>query len=190
MSKRYCLLLLNIAACILFLCAGSAFASLEEIKTAILKEDYQTAKTLSEAALAAKSLGAQEEEVLYYLALSQLYLGQIEKARGNFQKVVDSTKNMDLSDQATIGVISSYYLNGDYRASLKRSHQLLSERPNSNYLSLVYLKIARANLKLRNWEPARRFLLKVVTDFPDSLEAYTAKKLLEEKQFFTVQVGA
>jgi cell division septation protein DedD len=29
-----------------------------------------------------------------------------------------------------------------------------------------------------------------MNDFPDSLEAYTAKQLLEEKQFFTVQVGA
>jgi tetratricopeptide (TPR) repeat protein len=97
---------------------------------------------------------------------------------------------MDLSDQATVGVISSYYLGGDYREALKRAHQLLSQHPESNYLSLIYLKIARANLKLRNWEPAQRFLTKIVTDFPDSLEAYTAKKLLEEKQFFTVQVGA
>lgn len=189
MKRKTWFLILSIFLGVFFLVAP-ALASLEEIKTAILKEDYQAAKTLSEAALAGSSLGSQEEVVLYYLALSQLYLGQIEKARGNFQKVVDTTKDMDLSDQASIGIISSYYLDGDYRASLKRAHQMLSQRSDSNYLSVVYLKIARADLKLRNWEPARRFLLKVVTDFPDSLEAYTAKKLLEEKQFFTVQVGA
>jgi len=190
MRNKNRFLILNIFICVFLFLETPAFASLEEIKTAILKEDYQTAKTLSEAALANHSLGTKEEQILYYLALSQLYLGQIEKSRGNFQKVVDSTSNMDLRDQATIGVISSYYSGGDYREALKRSHQMLSQRPDSNYLSLVYLKIARANLKLRNWEPARRFLLKVMSDFPDSLEAYTAKKLLEEKQFFTVQVGA
>jgi tetratricopeptide (TPR) repeat protein len=97
---------------------------------------------------------------------------------------------MDLYDQACIGVISSYYLAGHYREALKRAYQLLAQRPDSNYLSLIYLKIARVNLKLQHWDPARRFLKKVMNDFPDSLEAYTAKQLLEEKQFFTVQVGA
>lgn len=190
MKNKKLSFIVGILLCAFFFLSVPAFASLEEIKTAILKEDYQAAKTLSETALAGSSLGSSEEVVLYYLALSQLYLGQAEKARGNFQKVVDTTKDMDLSDQASIGIVSSYYLDGDYRASLKRAQQLLSQHPNSNYASVIYLKIARADLKLRNWEPARRFLLKVVNDFPDSLEAYTAAKLLEEKQFFTVQVGA
>jgi tetratricopeptide (TPR) repeat protein len=168
---------------------ANIFASLEDVKTAVLQEDFVKTKALCEEALLS-SAGSEEEHLLYYLALSQLYLGENEKARGNFQKIVDGTKDMDLYDQASAGVISSYDIAGDYREALKRSHQLLLQRPESNYLSLVYLKIARANLKLRNWEPARRYLKKIMADFPDSLEAYTAKQLLEEKQFFTVQVGA
>lgn len=172
-----------------WLVVNPAKASLEDIKTAVLQEDFLTVRTLCEEALA-RNTGSQEEGLLYYLALSELYLGETEKARGNFQKIVDGTKDMDLYDQASAGVISSYDIAGDYREALKRSHQLLSQRPDSNYLSLIYLKIARANLKLRNWEPARRYLKKIMADFPDSLEAYTAKQLLDEKQFFTVQVGA
>jgi tetratricopeptide (TPR) repeat protein len=175
---------------VLFSFLQNAWASLEEIKTAVLQEDFEKVKTLSQDALASQSLGQEQEEVRYYLALSQLYTGEHNTARGNFQMIADGTKNMDLYDQACIGVISSYYLAGHYRESLKRAHQLLAQRPDSNYLSLVYLKIARANLKLQHWDPARRFLKKIMNDFPDSLEAYTAKQLLEEKQFFTVQVGA
>jgi len=174
----------------LFLFTSLAEASLEDIKTAVLQEDFAKVKTLSEQALASPLPGTEQEQILYYLALSQLYAGEDNEARGNFQRIVDSTKDMDLYDQSCIGVISSYYLSGYYREALKRSHQLLAQRPDSNYLSLVYLKIARANLKLRNWEPARRYLKKVMNDFPDSLESYAAKQLLEEKQFFTVQVGA
>lgn len=174
----------------LFISSAPALASLDDIKTAILKEDFATAKKLSETALSDSSLQADEAAVLYYLALSQLHLGDPVSARGNFQKAIDVTTDVSLSDQATIGLISSYDITGDYRASLKRCQEFLAKRPDSNYLSVIYLKIARSNLKLRNWEPARRFLLKVVNEFPDSLEAYTARKLLEEKQFFTVQVGA
>lgn len=168
----------------------NAWASLEEIKTAVLQEDFAKVKSLSQAALAAPLAGQEQDQVRYYLGLSQLYTGEYNAARGNFQRIVDGTKDMDLYDQACIGVISSYYLAGHYREALKRSHQLLTQRPDSNYLSIVYLKIARANLKLQHWEPAQRYLQKVMSDFPDSLEAYTAKQLLEEKQFFTVQVGA
>ncbi len=170
--------------------AQVAAASLEEIKTAVLQEDFARVKVLSQEDLASKSLAGKQEEVLYYLALSELYTGEPNAARGRFQRIVDSTKNMDLYDQACIGVINSYYLTGFYREALKRAQQLLAQRPESNYLSLVYLKIARVNLKLQHWEPAQRFLKKVMNDFPDSLEAYTAKQLLEEKQFFTVQLGA
>jgi len=190
MKQRLLPLIFIFSLAVLFFLAAPDLASLDEIKTAILKEDYEKARTLSEEALASKALGSEETSTLYYLALSQLYLGQSIRARGNFQKVIDTTNDINLSDQATIGLISSYDLNGDYRASLKRCQQFLNDRPDSNYLSVIYLKIARANLKLRNWEPARRYLLKVMNDFPDSLEAYAAQKLLEEKQFFTVQVGA
>lgn len=189
MIKRYQLLFIGFILGV-FLFSSVAWASLEEIKTAVLQEDFPKVKALSQEALNTKALGAEEDEVRYYLALGQLYAGEDNTARGNFQRVVDSTKNMDLYDQAYIGVISSYYLEGHYREALKHAHQLLAQRPTSNYLSLIYLKIARVNLKLCNWDPARRFLKKVMNDFPDSLEAYTAKQLLEEKQFFTVQVGA
>lgn len=171
--------------------AGKVYAQpLEAIREAILEEDYLQAKALSEQALSFEVHVVEKEEASYYLALSELYLGDYNKARGTFQKIVDGTKDIDLYDKASIGVISSYHLEGEYREALKRCDDLLKERGGSNYLSLIYLKIARINLKLSHWGPARRYLKKILKEFPDSLEAYSAKQLLEEKKFFAVQVGA
>ena len=108
-----------------FLFPSFSEGSLEDIKTAVLQEDFAKVKTLAKEALATESLGAERERILYYLALSQLYAGEENEARGNFQRLVDSTKDMDLYDQSCIGVINSYYLTAHYREALKRAHQLL-----------------------------------------------------------------
>jgi cell division septation protein DedD len=57
-------------------------------------------------------------------------------------------------------------------------------------LSLIYFKIAGADLKLMRWEDAGKYLNKIINEFPESPEAPVAKQLLEEKQYFAVQVGA
>ena len=70
------------------------------------------------------------------------------------------------------------------------ANELLKKGPRSEIESLVYLKLARANLKLSRWEEAQKYLKKIIKDFPQSPESHLAKQLLEEKQYFTVQVGA
>ena len=45
-------------------------------------------------------------------------------------------------------------------------------------------------MKLAHWNEARKYLEKITTDFPDSMEVHVAKQLLNEKQYFAVQVGA
>ena len=57
-------------------------------------------------------------------------------------------------------------------------------------MSLIYLKTARIHLKLTQWKEAKEYLQKVINEFPQSLEAPIAQKLMEEKEFFTVQVGS
>ena len=40
------------------------------------------------------------------------------------------------------------------------------------------------------WEDANEYLNKIINEFPKSPEAPVAKQLLEEKQYFAVQVGS
>ena len=181
-----------VSFCIFFLRnpGCSCAATLEDVKTLVLKEDFGGARILAKEALSESHSRNQENEIKYYIALSDLYLGDHQKARDIFKSIVNQTSSDDLYDQSTIGIINTYFLEGSYEQVLDKVNQLLKKRGDSNFLSLIYLKKARANLKLARWNEARKTLRKIVEEFPDSLEVFAAKQLLEEKKYFTVQVGA
>ena len=81
-------------------------------------------------------------------------------------------------------------LAGFYKDTIKEGDRLLRKVPNSSSKSLVFLKIARAHLKLMEWKEAKKYLHAIIDQYPQSFEAPIAKGLLEEKEFFAVQVGA
>ena len=81
-------------------------------------------------------------------------------------------------------------MEGFYTDALNTAKKLLKKSPYSSFLSLIYFKIAGADLKLMRWEEAHDFLNKIIKEFPQSPEAPIAKQLLEEKQYFAVQVGS
>ena len=89
-----------------------------------------------------------------------------------------------------MGVMESLYTVGFYKEALKEGEALLRKSPDSQLLTLIYLKLARAHLKLREWEQARDYLTRVVQKFPASVEYPIARQLLEERDYFSVQVGA
>ncbi len=172
----------------------SAHASadkIDDIRFLVLKEDFVKARETSIEFLSRKeNRDYYFEEPTYYVALSNLYLGDYDDALKGFKIVSRNSKSLDLRDQASIGEINAYYLKGHYNEALKKAKNLLRQRPDSNFLSTIYLKIARSNLKLAHWDSARKTLHRIVGEFPDSLEAFTAKQLLDEKKYFTVQIGA
>ncbi|MFT5388139.1 MAG: hypothetical protein ACI9E5_001275, partial [Candidatus Omnitrophota bacterium] len=62
--------------------------------------------------------------------------------------------------------------------------------PQSDYLSLLYFKLARVEFKQSEWMDARLLLRKIMNEHKNSLDVYLAEQFLKEKQFFSVQVGA
>ena len=66
----------------------------------------------------------------------------------------------------------------------------MNRHPKSEMMGLMYLKAARSNLKLARWIKAKEFLQRILKEYPESFESGVARQLLEEKQYFTVQVGA
>lgn len=185
-NKRHLLLL----CCALFFLCGAAKVSLTDIETAIIQEDFEKAGTLTREFIDSKPTKRELDEALYYLGISQTRLGHYTQARSTFNLLVSGFPKPSLRDKAYLGYTDSLYLDGQYPGALKIAEELLTKSPHSEYLSLIYLKLARANLKLAQWDKAKDYLNKIITEFPQSLEAHTAKQLLEEKQYFAVQVGA
>ncbi len=166
------------------------YAQLPDIEAAVMDKDYAKARDLASEIIKDSNNAADRTQAQYYYGLAQLRLGQYTDARDSFQKVMEDKPAQDLYDKAGLSLTEGYYVEGRYSDALEAANHLLRKSPHSSFLSLIYFKIAGADLKLMRWEDANQFLNKIVDEFPQSPEAPVAKQLLEEKQYFAVQVGS
>ncbi len=163
---------------------------LADLQAAIIQEDYKGANGLAQELLKRRLSRGQAAEAQYYLGLSHLRLGEYSQGYEVFKRLLAERPVVDLYDKASVGVIDALYMQGQYANALKEAMSLMGKRRDSELLSLIYLKAARANLKLARWSKSREFLQKIVMEYPQSFEADVARGLLEEKQYFAVQVGS
>lgn len=178
--------------CLALMVSGhfSAFAALADIEAAVMNKDYSQARDLASQIIKDSNNIQEKAQAQYYYGLAQLRLGQYADARNAFQAVMDAHPSQDTYDKAALSLIEGYYMEGSYTDALSTANQLLKKSPYSSFLSLIYFKIAGADLKLMRWEDANKYLTKIVNEFPKSPEAPVSRQLLEEKQYFAVQVGS
>ena len=155
-----------------------------------MRRDYAKAQNLSEAHIDRHSRSARDGDARYYLGLSYLQQGETDLAREIFRELVRTGSDGSLKDKAYLGLLDTFLHDGRYEQADRSLREVLSARPNSDYLSLFYLKGAQANLKMARWHTAEDLLQKIVQRYPHSPEAHRAKQLLREEQYFAVQVGA
>jgi len=175
---------------VLFCLMGFSKPGLEDIQKAIIQKDYIQAKELAKHFIGQNPNRKQSDEAHYYLGLSLLYLGDFSQAREVFTQLIRYKPIKVLRDKAYLGVVDSLLLEGNYKEAINMANKVLRKRPKTEFESLVYLKLARANLKLANWKNAKKYLSKIINKFPNSLEVYVAKQLMDEKQYFAVQIGS
>lgn len=162
----------------------------DDIQTAVLKQDYAFVRDNAQSFLATHPAKNEAAEVKNYLGLSLLRLGQIAEAREIFKNSIKEESTPKYRDQAYIGLFDSYYIEENYDEALKVAQKVLKISPRSDFITLIYLKLARANFRLAQWDKAKDFLDHIVREYPNSAEAHVAQQLLDEKQYFSVQVGA
>ncbi len=165
-------------------------ASLADIEKSVMQQDYEQAVALAEDFLGSAGDGAAAHQASYLLGVSYLRLGEWGRASRTFKDLLKEELGKDLRDKAYIGLFDCYYQQAKYKRALKTIETLLDIGSRSNYLSLIYLKAARVNIKLSRWKQAKEYLQRIIDRFPDSFEYHTARQLLEEEQYFAVQVGA
>jgi tetratricopeptide (TPR) repeat protein len=181
----FCLVL-----CVATLPVKAADVTLADIQTAFLQKEYTKTKELVEAFVTQSADPKEKIEALYYAGVSDLWLGDYLKARKTIHRVIDAKPDRAMQDKASLALVDTYYMEGDYREALQRGEDLLERSSQSEFLSSIYLKLARANLKLARWKKGREYLQKILDEYPNSLERYHVDQLLQENQFFAVQVGS
>ena len=163
---------------------------IQDVEVALMEKRFDDARHLAYNFISQTQDKTLKAQAQYYLGVAQLKLGSYAYARKVFKDLIFSHPSKALEEKATIGLIDGLYLDEQYKEALTQSESLLSKSTHSDYLSLIYLKTARANLKLAKWQKAKGMLERIAREFPNSPEAVSAEQLLNEKQFFTVQVGS
>ena len=164
--------------------------SIEDIESALMEKRFDDARHLAYDFASQTPDPALKAQAQYYLGLAQLKLRNYSSARKVFKEIIAAHPLPSLEEKVRLGLIDGLYMDGNYQEALTQAEAMLKKFNQSNYLSLIYLKIARANLKLAKWQKAQTNLQKIIRDFPQSPEFASAEQLLKEKQFFTVQIGA
>lgn len=179
------------ALMIMMMLAGQVqAATLTDVEAAVMEKNYADAGQMAAEVLKENKDHKTRAQAEYYLGLSQLRQGQYAQSRKSFRITMQATDSTELYDKAALGLMEGLYMADHFKDALKEGEALLRKHPDSPAKSLIYLKIARANLKLMQWPKARDYLQKIITEFPESFEAPIAQGLLEEKEYFTVQVGS
>lgn len=180
------------AVCIiaLFFAPCAAQAGLTEIQGALLEKDFGRVENLSNELLAASPSKEIHHPALYYLALSQIQLTKYSEAEETLRQLIKENPSKALRDQSYLALFDVYFIKEEYPEALSIIEKLHRISSDSDFLSLMNLKLAKVSLKLSQWDKAKDYLQVIVTQFPHSMEVHTAKQLLEEKQFFAVQVGS
>ncbi len=168
-----------------------AAVAVADIEASLMDKNYEQVRDLSSQLLKETAVVDQRAAASYYLALGQLRLNQYPEARKGFQVVMQMVpQGNELYEKSCLGLMEGLTMSGFYKDAIKTGEDLLRKRPQSSAKSLIYLKLARAHLKLMHWQKANDWLNKIIKEFPDSPEGTLAKQLLEEKEYFTVQVGS
>ncbi len=161
-----------------------------DVHASFMQKDYAKTKELAQALAAQTEFVQEKAEAFYYAGLSDLWLGKHQSARQLIQQALNGQPTKNIQDMASLALIDSYYMEGDYQKSLRMSQNFIDNHPQSEFLSAAYLKIARCHLKLAHWKEGREALQKMVQKYPNSLERFYVEQLLQESQFFAVQVGS
>lgn len=169
---------------------GFSDVQLNDIETAVLEQDYKKVNELAQAYLQGHASPTGIPQARYYLGLSYLYLENYRASREAFSQIIHNRAAAPWQTKAYIGIIDSYILEDNYHEALKVAERLLEMGPPPEFQSVLFLKLARIHMRLTNWQEARSYLERVINGYPASFEYHTAQQLLEEKQYFAVQVGA
>ena len=164
--------------------------TITDVHVLFMQKDYAKTKEVAQALAAQTDFTQEKSEALYYAGLSDLWLGKYQSARQLIQQSLNGQPSHNIQDMASLALIDSYYMEGDYQKSLRMSQNFIDSNPQSEFSSAAHLKIARSHLKLAHWKEGREILQMIIQKYPNSLERFYVEQLLEESQFFAVQVGS
>ncbi len=173
----------------LFLFVGFAFSSFANRASYDVYRSYLL-ETYSDCVQKLKRFNMDNDRKMYLMGLSYLKLGEYQKARNCFRKIIKEFKDSKFYPIAYIRLGDAYFLEEDFKKAEIVYDLILKKQIASFYLPLLYLRKAQVCAKQGRWREERKFIGLIKKNYPQSIEKKYAQLLEDRGYFFTVQVGA
>jgi len=166
-------------------------SKLAEAETSFLKGDFENAASGYEKLLDEKIKSEVKNDIRYKLALCYIKLGRIDDAKNTLTNLLSKDLKGDFGAEVRMAYADAFYASEGFNEAYLEYEKTLSYNPNTNISSTVNYKLGEVSRKLGDWEKAKMFYKKVITDYPQSFEANLSQGVLKNGEFyFSVQVGS
>ncbi|MCK5288508.1 MAG: tetratricopeptide repeat protein, partial [Candidatus Omnitrophica bacterium] len=129
-------------------------------------------------------------DVLYFLGLAHIKIGNYSIAREYLRKIIKKDSRSKFYGQALVKLADTYFL----QEKLDKAYQLFSEiklcSMNLSNMPVVILRLAQISSRQGNFKNKRKYIKLLKEQYPQSAEIKYADILENYGDFFTVQVGA
>lgn len=119
------------------------------------------------------------EQRSYDSAMNAFRQGKYPEAAAGFGTFLDEYPNSQLSSDARFYMGSSLYATKKFSDSIKQLQALVQADPGNARAADALLIVSASQIELDNLKGAQSTLKKIVSDYPDSSAAQTAKSRLE-----------
>lgn len=155
-----------------------------------LQSDYETLYTALDERLAklepqtveldGQSIVVPPKEFNAYQAgLDHFKAGNFTEAQTNFEGFLDTFKESELRAQVAYFLGSCQFALGEYKGSLVTQRALIKDYPNSPRVPDAMLSVASSQLALKAITNAKKTLSEIISKYPDSPAAASARERLD-----------
>ena len=151
----------------------------------MLQEHYETLASRGED-LAKSYPGAG---YLYLAGLGYLQSSQWDKAREEWNEVLQRYPNRPERGKAEIRIADSYYMEGNVEEALNHYLSIYKKQRKSAWRHYLFYRLGQCYQKIGNRKEAEWYFGQVKNQYPNSPESGWVKNQLQEGPLFSVQVG-
>lgn len=132
----------------------------------------------------------QDDQVLYFLGIGYIKLGDYSNARIYLSKLLKRFPDSQFYEEGLMKFADTYFLERDYDTAKDLYEKILKKHPAFNFLPTVYLRLAQIASKKGHWDDKKEYLQKIKSRFPKCPEMQLVEVLESYGDYFTIQIGA
>ncbi len=149
----------------------------------VISPEPAPAAASTPAVAASRALRGAELAEMYRAAIVHFGSNRVAEARAGFQRVFDADPSSDLADNALFWLGETYYASGDFANAISHYRRVSQQYGDQNKAPDAVFKLALAYAKTGDLALARQTLQEVITRYPYSTSAASAKAELERIKY-------